>query len=149
MLRQPFFFVGRRYREIELQKPTMLAVHLGCNRTSNFSTAHNHNLPHPLCTIFTILVVPKCVVQLHQVLLKLDEKQKSFINSPFFCSEFQSVSRIVKIVHSAMGNHLKNCKCELRKPNFSRKQNENRSEKPGNGNSGSFLGFGPKIANVT
>ena len=25
---------------------------------------------------------------------------KSFINSPFFCSEFQSVSRIVKIVHS-------------------------------------------------
>ena len=31
---------------------------------------------------------------------KSDEKQKSFINSPFFCSEFQSVSRIVKIVHS-------------------------------------------------
>ena len=30
-----------------------------------------------------------------------DEKQKRFINSPFFCSEFQSVSRIVKIVHSA------------------------------------------------
>ena len=28
-------------------------------------------------------------------------KNKSFINSPFFCSEFQSVSRIVKIVHSA------------------------------------------------
>ena len=36
---------------------------------------------------------------------KLDEKQKSLINSPFFCSEFQSVSRIVKIVlvRSAFG----------------------------------------------
>ena len=32
--------------------------------------------------------------------IKSDEKQKSFINSPFFCSEFQSVSRIAKIVHS-------------------------------------------------
>ena len=32
-----------------------------------------------------------------------DEKQKkSFINSPFFCFEFQSVSRIMKIVHSAL-----------------------------------------------
>ena len=31
---------------------------------------------------------------------KSDDKQKSFINYPFFCSEFQSVSRIVKIVHS-------------------------------------------------
>ena len=39
----------------------------------------------------------------HQVSSKSDEKQKSFINSPFFCSEFQSVSRIVKIVHSAKG----------------------------------------------
>ena len=29
-------------------------------------------------------------------------KKKSFINSPFFCSEFQSVSRIVKIIHSAL-----------------------------------------------
>ena len=29
------------------------------------------------------------------------KNKKSFINSPFFCSEFQSVSRIVKIVHSA------------------------------------------------
>ena len=36
-----------------------------------------------------------------QVSSKSDEKQKSFINSPFFSSEFQSVSRIVKIVHSA------------------------------------------------
>ena len=27
---------------------------------------------------------------------------ESFMNSPFFCSEFQSVSRIVKIVHSAL-----------------------------------------------
>ena len=44
-----------------------------------------------------------CVLQFHQVSTKSDEKQKSFINSPFFCSEFQSVSRIVKIVHSALG----------------------------------------------
>ena len=43
------------------------------------------------------------VLQFHQVSLKSDDKQKSFINSPFFCSEFQSVSRIVKIVHSVMG----------------------------------------------
>ena len=40
------------------------------------------------------------VLQLHQVSSKSDEKQKRFIISPFFCSEFQSVSRIVKIVHS-------------------------------------------------
>ena len=39
---------------------------------------------------------------LHQVSSKSDEKQKSFINSPFFFSEFQSVSRIVKIIHSAV-----------------------------------------------
>ena len=38
----------------------------------------------------------------NQVSSKSDEKQKSFNNSPFFCSEFQSVSRIVKIVHSAL-----------------------------------------------
>ena len=43
------------------------------------------------------------VLQFHQVSSKLDEKQKSFINSPFFCSEFQSVGRIVKIVHSGNG----------------------------------------------
>ena len=42
------------------------------------------------------------VLQLHQVSSKSDEKQKSFVNSPFFCSEFQSVSRIVKIVYSAL-----------------------------------------------
>ena len=41
-----------------------------------------------------------CVLPFHQVSSKSDEKQKSFINSRFFCSEFQSVSRIVKIVHS-------------------------------------------------
>ena len=41
-----------------------------------------------------------CVLQFHQVSSKSDEKQKSFLNSLFFCSEFQSVSRIVKIVHS-------------------------------------------------
>ena len=49
-----------------------------------------------------------CVLQFHQVSSKSDEKQKSFINSPFFCSEFQSVSRIVKIVHSAIGGILCN-----------------------------------------
>ena len=42
-----------------------------------------------------------CVLRFHQVSSKSDEKQKSFIKGPFFCSEFQSVSRIVKIVHSA------------------------------------------------
>ena len=35
--------------------------------------------------------------------LKSDEKQKSFINSQFFCSEIQSVSIIVKIIHSGIG----------------------------------------------
>ena len=44
-----------------------------------------------------------CVLQFYQVSSKLDEKQKSFINSLFFCSECQNVSRIVKIVHSASG----------------------------------------------
>ena len=29
--------------------------------------------------------------------------KKSFINRPFFCSEFQSVGRIVKFVHSVLG----------------------------------------------
>ena len=47
-------------------------------------------------------------LQLHQVSSKSDEKQKSFINTPFFCSEFQSVSRIVKIVHSALPTPQKN-----------------------------------------
>ena len=41
------------------------------------------------------------ILQFHQVSSKSDEKTKIFINSPFVCSEFQSVSRIVKIVHSA------------------------------------------------
>ena len=41
------------------------------------------------------------VLQFHQVSSRSDEKQKSFVNSPFFCSEFQSVSRIMKIVHNA------------------------------------------------
>ena len=31
-----------------------------------------------------------CVLQFHQVASKSDEKQKSFTNSLFFCSEFQS-----------------------------------------------------------
>ena len=48
-----------------------------------------------------VVVIP-CVLQFHQVSSKADEKQKSFTNSLFFCSEFQSVSRIVKIVHSAI-----------------------------------------------
>ena len=36
------------------------------------------------------------------------KNKKSFINSPFFCSEFQSVSRIMKIVHSGyrIGTYL-------------------------------------------
>ena len=46
------------------------------------------------------------VLQFHQVSSKSDEKQKSFNYSPFFCSEFQSVSRIVKIVHSGAGSFL-------------------------------------------
>ena len=29
------------------------------------------------------------------------KNKKVFVESPFFCSEFQSASRIVKIVHSA------------------------------------------------
>ena len=41
--------------------------------------------------------------QIHQVSSKSDEKQKSFINSRFCCSEFQSVSRMMKNVHSARG----------------------------------------------
>ena len=41
-----------------------------------------------------------CVLQFLQVSSKSDKKQKSFINSQFFCSEIQSVDRIVKIVHS-------------------------------------------------
>ena len=46
--------------------------------------------------------IEKCVVyynftKFHQNQMK---NKKSFINSPFFCSEFQSVNRIVKIVHS-------------------------------------------------
>ena len=86
----------------------------------------------PLCMIFTILLTlwnsePKkllkiklfcfssdfdatwwscsthCVLQFYQVLSKSDEKQKSFINCLFFCSEFQSVSRIVIIVYCAIG----------------------------------------------
>ena len=47
-----------------------------------------------------------CVLQVHQVFSKSDSKQKCFINSPFFCSEFQTVSRIVKIVHSATVLHI-------------------------------------------
>ena len=31
-----------------------------------------------------------------------NQMKNIFINSPFFCSKFQSVSRIVKIVHSAI-----------------------------------------------
>ena len=48
-----------------------------------------------------VVVTYPCVLKFHQVSLKSDEKQKSFIKSLFFCSEYQSVSRIVKIVHSA------------------------------------------------
>ena len=91
-----------------------------------------------LCTIFTILLTlwnseqknrplkklfcfssnfdetwwncsTQLVLQLRQVSSKSDEKQKSFINSPFFCSEFQSVSRIVKIAHSALSYRWSKC----------------------------------------
>ena len=65
--------------------------------------------PYSLCTIFKILLTLWNSEQKNGLLIKLfcfssklDEKQKGFINSPFFCSEFQSVSRIVKIVHSAL-----------------------------------------------
>ena len=34
------------------------------------------------------------------------KNKKSFSNSLFFCLEFQSVSRIVKVVHSAIGIDL-------------------------------------------
>ena len=33
------------------------------------------------------------------------KNKKVFINRPFFCSEFQSVRRIVEIVHSAMASN--------------------------------------------
>ena len=42
--------------------------------------------------------------------IKIDEKQERFINSLFFCSEFQSVSRILKIVHSAL-LEMNVCEC--------------------------------------
>ena len=80
--------------------------------------------PHSLCTIITILLTLWNSEQKNGLLIKLfcfasdfdkfhkvssksDKKQKSFINSPFFCTEFQSVvSRIVKIVHSAHCNAI-------------------------------------------
>ena len=46
--------------------------------------------------------------QFHQVSSKSDEKQNRLIKSPFFCSEFQSVSRIVKIIHSDTQTHKTN-----------------------------------------
>ena len=57
-----------------------------------------------LMKLGAVIVTQPCVVlQFHQVSTKSDEKRKSFINSPIFCTEFQqSVSRIVKIVHSGM-----------------------------------------------
>ena len=84
--------------------------------------------PIALCTIFTIILIlwnseqknglliklfcfssdfvetwwscsTHCVLQFHTVSSKSDEKQKSFTNCPFFCSKFQSVSRIMKIIH--------------------------------------------------
>ena len=62
---------------------------------------------HPILMKFGEIVVhTQWLLQLHQVSSKSDEKEKSFINSPFFCSEFQSVSRIVKIVYSALGRNM-------------------------------------------
>ena len=34
------------------------------------------------------------------------KNKKRFINSQFFCSEFQSVRRIVKIIHSVFGSMI-------------------------------------------
>ena len=47
------------------------------------------------------IVVPIVYYNFTKFHLKQMKNKKSFINSNFFCSEFQSVSRIVKIVHSA------------------------------------------------
>ena len=69
---------------------------LGNNRTSNFP-----NLIFEPPQFLKDQTHVYCVLQLHQVSSKSEEKQKSFIKSPFFCSEFQSVSRFMKIVHSA------------------------------------------------
>ena len=70
---------------------------------------------HPiLMKLGEVVVSIPSVLQLHQISSKSDEKQKSFINSPFFCSEFQSVSRIMKIVHSALASDLpKYVKCKF------------------------------------
>ena len=60
---------------------------------------------------FEILNRKTVKFQFHQVLPKLYEKQKSFINSLLFCSEFQSVSRIMKFIHSerGLGSEEKGC----------------------------------------
>ena len=48
-----------------------------------------------------LLIKLFCFSSDFEVTLNSDENQKSFFNSNFFCSEFQSVNRLVKIVHSA------------------------------------------------
>ena len=48
-----------------------------------------------------VAVTHACVLQFHQASSKSDEKQKSFINSPFSVQNFK-VS-MMKIVHSAAG----------------------------------------------
>ena len=55
---------------------------------------------HPILMKIGEIVVHMGIYNFANFLSKSDEKQKRFINSPFFCSEFQSVSRIVIIVHS-------------------------------------------------
>ena len=47
------------------------------------------------------LYLPMCTT-ISLSFIKIGGKKKRFINRLFFCSEFQSVSRIVNIVHSAM-----------------------------------------------
>ena len=113
-----------------LRKKQKLTRKMKCMLKEKPITKKVNNSQRPLCMIFTILLTLwnseqinglfiklfcfssdfdetwwSCsypsVLQFHQVSSKSDEKQKSFINSPFFCSEFQSVNRIVKIIHSA------------------------------------------------
>ena len=80
----------------------------------DFSKLHIFGEFYTLCTIFTILLTLWNSEQKNEPLINIDvyynftkfhqnrmKIKKVFVYIPFFCSEFQSVSRIVKIVHSA------------------------------------------------
>ena len=58
--------------------------------------------------VFHLILIKlgEVVLKFHQLSSKSDEKQKSFINGMFFCSEFQSVSRIVKFAHRAISKSI-------------------------------------------